>query len=83
MPTAGTPEDLRRWVENQRAAQEREREAARESGYAADPVQAGFDLIDLAAEVLGWPIPEDEVRRRETEHAREQWARLRKALGGP
>ncbi len=60
-----------------------EREIARESGYSPDPVRAAMDLVDLAAARFGWSIPEDEVRRRETEHARKQWARLRKALEGP
>ena len=78
-----SPDDLRRWVENQRAAGERERRAARDGAYARDPVRAALDLIALAGERFGWPVPEDEIRRREDEVARERWARLREALGAP
>jgi hypothetical protein len=83
MRSTPRPEDLRRWVENQRAAQVRERESAREMGFSPDPVQAALDLIELAATLHGWPIREDAVKRREDEAARQQWDRLRKALGGP
>jgi len=83
MSTTMPPEDLRRWVGNQRAAQERVRESAREAGFVQDPIQAALDLIELASALHGWPVPEDEVRQREDEHAREAWARLRESLGGP
>lgn len=74
------PEDLRRWVEDQRAAAVRERAAVRAGGFSPDPIAAGLDLIDLAADLHGWPIPEDPVTRREDELARERWVRLRRAL---
>jgi len=74
-------QDLRRWAENQRAAAERERSAVRDRGFSPDPISAGFELIDLAAELYGWPVPEDPVTRREDELARERWVRLRRALG--
>lgn len=74
------PEDLRRWVGDQRAAAERERAAVRVGGFSTDPIAAGLDLIDLAAELYGWPIPEDPVTRREDELVRERWVRLRRAL---
>lgn len=76
-------EDLRRWVEDQRAAAERERASARQRGFSGDPIRAGLELIDLAAELHGWPIPEDPVTLREDELARERWVRLRRALGSP
>lgn len=82
-PSAGPPADLRRWIEDQRAAQEREREQARGGAFARDPVRAALDLIAVAGRLHGWPIPPDAVRRREDEIARERWARLRRALGGP
>ena len=74
-------EDLRRWAENQRAAAERERAAVRERGFSPDPIAAGLDLIDLAAELYGWPVPEDAVTQREDELVRERWVRLRRTLG--
>lgn len=83
MPSPGNPEELKRWVENQRAAAERERQQALGGSFVRDPVRAGLDLIALAARLHGWPIPEDPVRQREDELARERWSRLRKALGAP
>lgn len=83
MVSTSTPEDLRRWVEDKRAAEAREHEAARGGSLARDPVRAALDLIAIAGRLYGWPIPPDAVRQREDELARERWARLRKALGGP
>lgn len=83
MPSTSSPEDLRRWVEDRRAAGERERQQARAGGFARDPIRAALDLIAVAGRLHGWPIPEDPVRQREDELARERWARLRQALGGP
>jgi hypothetical protein len=80
---SANPEDLRRWVEDKRAAEAREREAVRGSSFARDPIRAALDLIAIAGRLHGWPIPPDPVRQREDELARERWARLRKALGGP
>ncbi len=77
-----SPDDLRRWVANQRAAARRERQAARGDGFARDPIRSALDLIAVAGDRCGWPVPEDEVRRREDELARRSWARLREALGG-
>jgi len=82
MPSSSSPEDLRRWVEDRRAAEEREQQAARQGGFARDPVRAALDLMAIAGRMHGWPIPEDVVRRREDELARDRWDRLRHALGG-
>jgi hypothetical protein len=73
-------EDLRRWVADRRLAGEREREEARRSGFDRDPIRSSLELIDLAARLHGWPVPEDRVRRREDELARDRWIRLRRAL---
>ncbi|MGD2116004.1 MAG: hypothetical protein PVG07_13180 [Acidobacteriota bacterium] len=70
-------------MEDQRAAGERERQEARTVASPPDSIRAGLDLIALTARLHGWPIPEDPVRRREDDLARERWSRLRKALGGP
>lgn len=83
MTSTSTPEDLRRWVEDKRAAKARERQAARGGSFTPDAVQAALDLIAIAGRLHGWPIPPDPVKEREDELARERWARLRKALGGP
>lgn len=76
-----TPEDLRRWIEDKRAAGERERQEARHVGFARDPIAAALDLIGIAGRLHGWPLPEDAIRRREDELARARWERLRRALG--
>lgn len=76
-----SPEDLRRWVEDKRAAEERERAEVRGGSFARDPVRAALDLIAIAGRLHGWPIPPDLVRQREDEVARERWARLRRAFG--
>jgi hypothetical protein len=76
------PEDLRRWVAGQRAAEDRQRDEP--CGAALPPAlvwSQALSLINLVGRLVGWPPPEDDVRRRETRHASEQWARLRAALG--
>jgi hypothetical protein len=82
MSSSSTRDNLRRWVEDQRAGEERERQEAREKGLASNSIAAAFDLIDLAARLHGWPIPEDPVRRRDVELARDRWDRVRAALRG-
>lgn len=81
MTSEATRKDLRRWVDNWRAAADREREEARRSGYVDDPIAAGLDLIALASYLHGWPIPKDPFQDREDEAEQEAWSRLREALG--
>lgn len=84
MTSKATLEELRRWVDDRRASAEREREEVRASGaFVEDPIGAAIDLIAIAGEMYGWPLPEDPVTQRENEIAWESWARLRRALGGP
>jgi hypothetical protein len=72
-------EDLRRWVEGHRAAEQ--------AGQAADdgrPVEPpvswaqALSLLALLGRSIGWPVPPDEVRRREDEQAALAWERLRR-----
>jgi hypothetical protein len=74
-----TSEDLRRWVEGHRAAEQ--------AGQAADdgrPVEPSvswaqaLSLLALLGRSIGWPVPPDEVRRREDEQAALAWERLRR-----
>lgn len=81
MSSEASLEDLRRWIDNQRAVEERQREEARDSGYIADPIAAALDLIAFDARLHGWPIPRNPLQEREDEAARETWSRLREALG--
>jgi hypothetical protein len=76
-------EDVRRWVAARRAAEAREREEARERGPSAPAaIASALALIALAGRLHGWPLPEDEVSRREEARARGAWARLRAAARG-
>jgi len=75
------PHELRRWVASRRAAEEREREELRAQG--PDPafaIRSALALADLAESLHGWPVPEDEVSRREDEQARDDWMRVRAAM---
>jgi len=76
-------QDIRRWVEARRAAEAFE---LREAPPALDP-QASWrhtlDLMALLGRMVGWPVPEDEVRRRENEAAAAAWDRLRRHYGVP
>jgi hypothetical protein len=74
-------EDLRRWVENQRAAEARVREEQRRRGPRPQEAIAGaLDLTAVAARLHGWPLPEDDVSRREDERLYDCWHRLRQRL---
>ncbi|MGH8930082.1 MAG: hypothetical protein ACRDZO_05445 [Egibacteraceae bacterium] len=72
-------EDLRRWLAGQEAAQARQRQELRERPP-SETVTKAMALIDLAAALHGWPLPEDVVRRRECRRARETWARLHRGM---
>lgn len=83
MTSGMTPEQIRRWAENMRQAEERIREEIRSGGYGGDPIAAAFGLAVFAAQLHGWPIRRDPVSEREDEAVRETWARLREAYGKP
>jgi hypothetical protein len=74
-------EDVRRWLEQRRRAEEREH--AEQRGRPPPPREAlarGLELIELASRMLGWPIPEDDVSRGRDERTRAVWKRLRERL---
>jgi hypothetical protein len=72
------PEDLRRWVENQRAAEALIREEQRRRGpQPEEAIASALSLIEIGAHLHGWPAPEDEVSRREDETLYDCWHRLR------
>ncbi len=74
-------QDLRRWVQGHRAAQQREREEAIATGPQPEvAIASALALVALAGRLHGWPIPEDEVDRREDAATRVAWDRLRAAL---
>jgi hypothetical protein len=80
-------EDLRRWVDNHRVAQRREREGTILAG--PEPpvaIASALALVALAGRLHGWPMSEDAVDRQDDAAARVAWNRLRAVLlrrGGP
>jgi hypothetical protein len=74
-------EDLRRWVEGHRAAQQRER--AESSAAGAEPavaIRQALALIALSGR-LNPPVDADDAPdRRDDETARASWGRLRTVL---
>jgi hypothetical protein len=76
-------EDARRWVAGYRAAQDRERHEAMATGpEVGAAVASALALIALGGRLHGWPIPDDEIDRREDALVRERWDRLRAVLLG-
>jgi hypothetical protein len=77
-------EELRRWVAARQAGARREAElAADERPSPAEAFERALALIELSAEMHGWPLPEDPTSLREDHLAYERWARLRRRLGAP
>jgi hypothetical protein len=76
------PEQLRRWVEDHRAAEE-----ASQAAHASPPVdpslswRQALSLLALLGRSVGWPVAPDEVRRRGEEQAASAWGRLHAAFG--
>jgi hypothetical protein len=74
-----SPEQLRRWVEDRRAAERREHRE--QVGIVPSPAQslvAALRLIALARRRHGWPSPTDPTAVAEDERAWAAWARLRR-----
>jgi hypothetical protein len=75
-------DDLRRWVDDRRAAAALERSEARSAPLApASAIAAALALVALFGRLHGWPAAADPVSEREDEQARENWNRLRRAFG--
>jgi hypothetical protein len=78
------PDELRRWVASRRAVEEREREEQRSNGPNSElSFRHALALVALTGRLHGWPVPEDEVTRREDEKARDSWSRVRAAYRPP
>jgi hypothetical protein len=74
-------EDLRRWVEGQRAAQRRERaEAAAASPEPAIAIRHALALIALSGRFHARADAHDAADRRDEDTARASWTRLRAVL---
>jgi hypothetical protein len=72
--------ELRRWVDDRRAAERREHACA--LGVVPDPsraLAAALRLIAIARARHGWPLPTDPHAAAEDERAWTAWARLRRA----
>ena len=71
-------EELKRWVAARRAAEDRElAEVGENPPSVREAVAAALALVALCGRLIGWPVPEDAVRARENEQARQSWATLR------
>ena len=78
---ANSPTSLRAWLAAKRAGEDRERQELRDRGpRPAEAIAGALALIRLARALQGWPIPEDEVSRREDQRAAATRAKLRVAL---
>lgn len=76
--------DLLRWVDSRRAAEQREKLEARQTGPdSAGAIRSALALMALATRLYGWPVPEDPVTLREDALARERWHRVRTYFGKP
>lgn len=75
-----TTAELRRWLAERRAAEQREQAEHRRDMLATAAMKRALALIDVVACVHGWPRPEDEQDRTEALVAYTHWARLRAAL---
>jgi hypothetical protein len=69
--------DVREWIAARRALEDHER---RSVGPASPPDvswRQALSLLALVDRMIGWPVPTDEVRRREDAVAADAWRRLR------
>jgi hypothetical protein len=72
---------LRRWVDDKRAVERRERDEARSQPVScSESIARALALIALYGRLHGWPVPEDGVSRREDSAAYEHWHRLKTRL---
>jgi hypothetical protein len=72
-------EDVRRWAEARRSAEEHE---LRSAGAAPEPQAAwlsALSLFSLLGRMVGWPVPPDPIREREDATAAQAWTKLRAA----
>jgi hypothetical protein len=75
---ASDREVLRRRAAGWSLAEQREIAERRKAGPdRAAAITSALELIDLFDRLHGWPPPEDELRRRENDQARESWRRVR------
>jgi hypothetical protein len=78
------PEDLLRWVESRRAAEQREKLEARQAGPdTSGAIRSALALVALTRHLHGWPVPEDPVTLRQDAQVRRQWDRVRTYFGKP
>ena len=72
---------LRRWIEDQRAVEAREREECRTAAPSSrEAISKALALVALYGRLHGWPAEADDVSRREDAEMYDRWHRLRIAL---
>jgi hypothetical protein len=70
--------ELRRWALTRRAAAREEALlACAERPTPEDAMERALELIALAADLHGWPLPEDATSQHEDRIAYKRWAKLR------
>jgi hypothetical protein len=73
-------EDIRRWIEARRFVEEHEQRSAVPEAPETSWRRA-LSLFALVGRMIGWPVPPDDIRRREDTTAQQAWMRLRDAYG--
>jgi predicted ATP-grasp superfamily ATP-dependent carboligase len=69
--------DVHEWIEARRALEAHERRSAAPASPPDVSWRQALSLIALVDKMIGWPVPTDEVRRREDAMAADAWRRLR------
>jgi hypothetical protein len=73
-------DEVRRWIESRRMVDEFDRCHAHSAPDPARCWQQSLSLIALVGEMIGWPVPPDDIRRRDDEIAAVAWRKLRAAV---
>jgi hypothetical protein len=80
-PFVGSPEDVRRWAENRRIANDLEVRDLRTTWNSPEKAfWAAQALLGLYASLNGWPAPQDSRREREADAVRDRFLTLRRQL---
>lgn len=69
--------DLREWIGARRALEAYQRRSAVPASPPDVSWRQALSLLALVDKMIGWPVPPDEVRRREDAVAADAWRRLR------
>ena len=71
--------DVRRWVEGRREAEARDLASLQPAGDAQRSWSQALALFALLGRMVSWPVPPDDIRRREDAEVASAWAKIRSA----